>query len=360
MRVGIVLGTRPEIIKLAPVVEEVRERGIDHCIIHTNQHYDPELDARLFEEMGLPDPDVKLNVGSGAHGWQTGHMLEAIEVVIAARQVTHTIVQGDTNSGLAGALAAAKLMCPVAHVEAGLRSHDMRMPEEINRRLIDHMSHDLFPPTAAARDTLLSESVPGDVHEPFGNTIVDALLRHAPEWPVPLSEREESVLLTLHRPESVDDEQTLRAILSAVEEVAREHDLAVEFPVHPRTRKRLSEFRVSLPSRVSIARPQSFGETLRLQASARLVITDSGGLQEEACVLGTPCVVARTHTDRPEAIAVGAAVLAGVEGESIVAGSHRILGGSGNDWEQPFGDGSAGKRIVDRLTAREPAALLRT
>jgi UDP-N-acetylglucosamine 2-epimerase (non-hydrolysing) len=356
MRVGVTLGTRPEIIKLAPVVEELRARGADHCVIHTNQHYDPELDGRFFEELGLAPADLNLNVGSGGHGRQTGRMLAEVERAVRDGAITQMIVQGDTNSALAGALAAAKLRCPVAHVEAGLRSYDPRMPEEVNRRLIDHLSRDLFPPTPTARDVLLGESVPGRVHEPVGNTVVDAVLRHSPRRDVPLEERDERILLTLHRPENVDDERALRSILGAVGELARRHGLDVCFPAHPRTRKRLEEFEISLPERVEAARSHSFGRVLALQATSRLVITDSGGLQEEACVLRTPCVVVRTHTDRPEALAAGAAVLAGVDEGGIVAAGSAMLGIDRNDWPQPFGDGTAGRRIVDRLTAGEPAA----
>lgn len=356
MRIGITLGTRPEIIKLAPLIQELRDREDDYFVIHTNQHYDPELDARFFEELELDPADINLNIGSDSHARQTARMLEAIGQVIEDRRLTHMIVQGDTNSGLAGALAAAKLSCRVAHVEAGLRSYDPRMPEEVNRRVIDHLAHDLFPPTQTAREVLLGESVSGRIHEPFGNTAVDAVLRYSPQLEVPLAEREDRVLLTLHRPENVDDRETLRSILSGVGEVAEVHDLNVVFPAHPRTRKRMDEFGVSLPDRIAIVPPQSFSDVLGLQARCRLVMTDSGGLQEEACVVRTPCVVVRTHTDRPEALDVGSAFLAGVEEESIVAASYAMLNLQRIDWPQPFGDGSASKRIADGLASAEPLA----
>ena len=358
MRVGVTLGTRPEIIKLAPVIQELRARGQDHCVIHTNQHYDAELDGQFFEELELQPPDVNLNIGSGAHGRQTGRMLAAIEDAIEDLGITQMIVQGDTNSSLAGALAAVKLSCCVAHVEAGLRSYDMRMPEEINRRLIDHISHDLFPPTATARDVLLGESASGRVHEPVGNTVVDAVLCYSPQRVVPLEERDARILLTLHRPENVDDEKTLRSILNGVADVAREHDLDVTFPAHPRTRKQLQRFGISLPDRIELARLQSFSGVLGLQATSRLVMTDSGGLQEEACVLRTPCVVVRTHTDRPEALAAGSAILAGVDRSGIVAASSAMLNVQGIDWPQPFGDGTASQQIVDGLASAEPVAMI--
>jgi UDP-N-acetylglucosamine 2-epimerase (non-hydrolysing) len=353
MRLGIVLGTRPEIIKLAPVIEEIEARSLDRFIVHTNQHYDWELDAQFFEELELPAADLNLNVGSGPHGEQTGQMLAAIEAAIEEQSLTHVVVQGDTNSGLAGALAGAKMLRRVAHVEAGLRSYDMRMPEELNRRLIDHISHDLFPPTATAHAVLTGEAVPGLVHDPSGNTVVDAVLRYAPRRALPIGEREPRILMTLHRPENVDSEPILRSILEAVASVGKDNDLDVVFPAHPRTRARLREFGIELPARVEFAPLQSFRDLLALQASARLVMTDSGGLQEETCVLGTPCVVLRTHTDRPETIEVGASVLAGVTREGIVEASETMLAVTDVDWAQPFGEGTASRDIVDALLASE-------
>jgi UDP-N-acetylglucosamine 2-epimerase (non-hydrolysing) len=351
MRIGIVLGTRPEIIKLAPVIEEVGARSLECVVIHTNQHYDWEMDAQFFEEMELPAADLNLGVGSGRHGAQTAQMLTAIETAIEERELTHVVVQGDTNSGLAGALAAAKLLRRVAHVEAGLRSYDMRMPEELNRRLIDHISHDLFPPTPTAHAVLTGESVPGRVHDPSGNTVVDAVLRYSPRSGVPIAEREPTILLTLHRPENVDHEEVLRSILAGVAQVAALADLDVVFPAHPRTRERLKQFDIALPARIELAPLQSFRRLLALQAGARLVMTDSGGVQEEACVLGSPSVVLRTHTDRPETIDVGASQLAGVERDAIVAAGEAMLAVERIDWEQPFGDGSAARAIVDLLVA---------
>jgi UDP-N-acetylglucosamine 2-epimerase (non-hydrolysing) len=351
VKVGIVLGTRPEIIKLAPLIGELEARGVERFLIHTNQHYDWELDARFFEELELTAPDLNLGVGSGPHGEQTAKMLAAIEAAIQGEELSHVVVQGDTNSGLAGALAAAKLLRSVVHVEAGLRSYDMRMPEELNRRLIDHISDHLFPPTATAHEVLAAEAVQGRVHSPSGNTVVDAVLRYASRSAVPIPERERRILMTLHRPENVDDRATLEGIVAAVAEVGDEHDLDVLFPVHPRTRERLRDFAISLPARIEPAPLQSFRGLLELQATSRLVMTDSGGVQEEACVLGTPCVVVRSHTDRPETIAVGASALGGIEPATIVAAARAMLALDGVDWDQPFGDGTASRQIVDALLA---------
>ena len=357
MKIGIVLGTRPEIIKLAPVIAEVGSRSLDRFLIHTNQHYDWELDAQFFEEMELPQPDLNLHVGSGAHGEQTAKMLTAIEAAIEQEDLTHVVVQGDTNSGLAGALAAAKMLRHVAHVEAGLRSYDMRMPEELNRRLIDHISDDLFPPTATAHAVLTRESVPGRIHPPGGNTVVDAVLRYAPRRAMPIAEREPVILLTLHRPENVDSEETLRSILAAVAQVAAGLDVKAIFPAHPRTRERMRQFGIELPAQIELAPLKSFRELLALQAGARLVMTDSGGVQEEACVLGSPCVVLRSHTDRPETIDVGAGLLGGVEQAGILTAAETMLAVERVDWEQPFGDGSSSRTIVDALVASDSRKL---
>jgi UDP-N-acetylglucosamine 2-epimerase (non-hydrolysing) len=358
MKIGVVLGTRPEIIKLAPVLAELRRRDVDHRVIHTNQHYDPELDGHFFDEFGLPPADVNLGIGSDTHGRQTARMLEAVEGAINDLAISHVIVQGDTNSSLAGALAAAKASCQVAHVEAGLRSYDVRMPEEINRRLIDHAAHDLFPPTATTRDLLLGESVPGRVHEPVGNTVVDAALTYAPKKRLGLQARKRVILLTLHRPENVDSERTLRSILGAIDDIALTTGLRVLFPAHPRTRQRMKQFQVPRPSTFELAPPQPFARMLELQATSRLVVTDSGGLQEEACVLGTPCAVVRDHTDRPEALAGGSAILAGTDRGGVADAISAILTLGTTDWPQPFGEGDAAQRIVDGLTAASSAALV--
>lgn len=352
MSIGVVLGTRPEIIKLASVIEALDREALDHCLIHTNQHYDRELDARFFEELELEPAEVNLRVGSGSHGRQTAMMLELIEAEVESRRLDHVIVQGDTNSGLAGALAAAKMPCTVSHVEAGLRSFDLRMPEEINRRLIDHLADELFPPTDRAAEELRKESVPGHVHPAFGNTVVDAVLRYAGRRDVPAEERGGYVLMTLHRPENVDDPATLEEMLGAVATVAEEHDLDVVFPAHPRTVRRIEEHGLKLPARIEAGEPKGFRELLDLQAGANVVMTDSGGLQEESCVLGTPSVVMRRTTDRPETVAVGASILAGVSAAGIIEAGGDAIARAGTSWAQPFGDGRSGERIVASIASR--------
>jgi UDP-N-acetylglucosamine 2-epimerase (non-hydrolysing) len=348
-KIGLTLGTRPEIIKCASLINELAFRGEDYVVIHTNQHYDWDLDMQFFEELGLPLPDHNLGIGSGAHGEQTARMMAEIEKVIEAEGITHMVVQGDTNSGLAGALVAAKALKRVIHVEAGLRSNDLRMPEEINRRIIDHISHDLFPPTETARKVLEDESVTGRIHLVTGNTSVDSVLEYSDKSRLPVSERENQILVTLHRPENVDDPRILKGILRAIDQVARSHDLRVVLPLHPRTRAQLEKHALKLPTTISEAPLLSFRELLYMQATSRLIMTDSGGIQEEACVLGSPCVVIRTHTDRPETVEVGAAELAGVDEEEIVASAGRMLSLERFDWDQPYGDGQAGRKIAEAL-----------
>jgi UDP-N-acetylglucosamine 2-epimerase (non-hydrolysing) len=346
---AVVLGTRPEIIKLAPVLWALRESGSEYCVIHTNQHYSPSLDADFFEELRLRAPDVNLGIGSDSHGVQTGRMLASIEAALLSRNTLAVIVQGDTNTTLAGALAAAKLHIPVAHVEAGLRSYDRRMPEEVNRRLVDHVADQLFPPTQLARENLLAECVAGEVSQPVGNTIVDAVMRCAPrEWK-PLHERRPFILLTLHRAENVDDAHVLEAILTGVESVAVANDLGVVLPLHPRTSARIAAYGLRLSPVFDLREPISFTELLRLQAEARIVMTDSGGLQEESCILRTPCVTLRTTTERPETVKVGANRVAGVDPTAIFAAAEDMLSLRNAEWAQPFGDGRSGERIASSL-----------
>lgn len=348
-KIGVTLGTRPEIIKCASLINELSSRDEEYVVIHTNQHYDWALDMQFFEELELPLPEYNLGIGSGSHGDQTARMMAEIEKVVVAEDITHMVVQGDTNSGLAGALVASKALRRVVHVEAGLRSNDLRMPEEVNRRIIDHISHDLFPPTEPAREVLEDESVAGLIHPVTGNTSVDSVLEYCDKIRIPLNERENQILVTLHRPENVDEPRILEGILSGIDQVARSYDLRAVLPLHPRTRAQLEKHGLKLPMTISEVPLLSFRELLDMQATSRLVMTDSGGIQEEACVLGSPCVVIRTHTDRPETIEVGAAELAGVDEEGIVGAAGRMLSLESVEWEQPYGDGQAGKRIVEAL-----------
>ena len=352
MPAAFVLGTRPEIIKLYPVIAQYISRALPFRIIHTNQHYSPELDRVFFEQLELPAPDINLGAGSGTQGEQLGRMLPALEK--ALRQVNPSVVyvQGDTNSVLAGALMASRAGLPVAHVEAGLRSYDNRMPEEHNRILADRLSTLLFAPTEGAKKILLAEGFESASVHVTGNTVVDTLsglaagLKQAAwpgeQWGIGQGSY---FLVTLHRPENVDDPRILERVLDAVDQAAGRASVKALLPLHPRTRVRMESFSLSPGSNTLLVEPVDYFSFVALQKNARLVITDSGGVQEESCVLGTPCVTVRESTERPETVEVGANIVTGTGVDQILAGVEGMAGASG--WRNPFGDGRAGERIVE-------------
>lgn len=350
---AIVLGTRPEMIKLSPVLRACDRRGISYTLVHTGQHYSEELDSIFFDRLDLPKPDYHLGVGSGRHGEQTGEMLAGIEDVVLTEDVDVVLVQGDTNSVLAGAIATSKLDAKLGHVEAGLRSFDRDMPEEINRIVTDHVGDYLFAPTEETALLLRDEGIDESRIHVTGNTIVDAVQAHrqiAAEKSSVLDELNltsgEFVLMTAHRAENVDDQDRLTNFLSGIDRVARELEYPVIYPIHPRTQERVDEFHVTVPDTIQLITPLDFLDFLRLEDTASLVITDSGGVQEEACILQTPCLTIRDSTERPETVAVGANVVVGTDPADIIGGARRQLAKS-TDWDAPFGDGNAAERILD-------------
>lgn len=350
-----ILGTRPEIIKLAPVIRACEHAGVEYSLVHTGQHYSDELDEVFFDDLELRAPDYNLEVGSDSHGRQTGEMLLGLDEVLDAERPDTVVVQGDTNSALAGGMVASKRDCELAHVEAGLRSFDREMPEEINRVLIDHAASWLFAPTREAAEQLREENVPDDRIAVTGNTIVDAVRENA-QLAVSKSdvlsdlglEREEFALLTLHRAKNVDDEARFASLLEGVARYARRTDTEVIYPIHPHAADRIEAFGLRVPDRVRLVDPLSFLDFLRLESTAAIVFTDSGGVQEEACVVGTPCVTLRNNTERPETLTVGSNVLAGDDLSDIVEAGLEMRFGCG-DWDVPFGDGNAAIRILDHL-----------
>ena len=354
-KIALVFGTRPEIIKLSPLLRILEERKSPFFVIHTGQHYSFEMDRVFFKELRLPEPKYQLSGRSAAnrHGHQTGRMMNAIEAILLKERPSWVLVQGDTNSVLAASLAAVKIPgIKLGHVEAGLRSYDRAMPEEINRILSDHASDCLFAPTALARDILLGEGVAAKKIYVTGNTIVDAVRRNL-EIAMPIvnikkgaaAKRERFFLMTLHRPENVDNRRRLSLILEGVRRTARFFGRKVVFPMHPRTSRRLKEFHLLLPVEVVPARPAGFLEFLRLEEMADLILSDSGGVQEEACILKTPCVTLRTSTERPETVKVGANWVSGYEPVSILRASQRMLSRK-TCWRNPFGDGHSAERIL--------------
>ena len=356
MTIAIILGTRPEIIKMAPVIRECQRRGLDYSIIHTGQHYSYQMDRVFFEQLELPQPDHNLDVGSGNHGEQTGRILADLEEVLMAEWPDVVLVQGDTNTVMAGALAASKLHIKVGHVEAGLRSYDRSMPEEINRVVADHVSDYCFAPTETSKANLLKEGIAEEKIHVTGNTIVDSVYQN-----LEIAMRKVNILadlglepkgyflVTSHRQENVDSKERLGEIIRGLQMVKSEFGLPVVFPVHPRTRKMVESFGFELDG-IRAIEPLGFLEFLQLEAGARLALTDSGGVQEETCILGVPCVTLRDNTERPETLEVGSNVLAGADALRMVENAKRMMQ-QGNGWKNPFGDGKAGKCIIEHLTA---------
>ena len=360
MKPAFVFGTRPEIIKLAPVIRAFEKRGVKPLLIHTGQHYDYEMSRIFLEELELNSIDYHLEVGSGTQAEQTGIAMIKIEKVLIKEKPDVTLVQGDTNTVLAGALASVKLKIPVAHVEAGLRSFDRTMPEEINRILADHASEVLFAPTEEAKKNLENEGIREGVYV-VGNTIVDAVLQNAE-----IAERKSRILeklglkpkgyilITAHRAENTDSKENLEKLVDILEALP----IKAVYPMHPRTRNRLKEFglweRVKKIENLIITQPLGYVDFLKLQKNAKIVMTDSGGLQEESIILNVPCLTLRYNTERPETVEAGGNILVGLEKDRALYYVNKLL----NDKEfyekmasadNPFGDGKAGERIVKIL-----------
>jgi len=348
--IAIVLGTRPEIIKMSPVIRECERENVDYFILHTGQHYSYEMDRVFFEELKLPEPRHNLDVGSGNHGEQTGKIMAGVERVLMKESPEAVLVEGDTNTVLAGALASSKLGIKVGHVEAGLRSYDRSMPEELNRVLTDRISDYLFAPTETARENLRKEGMNKGVSV-TGNTVVDALRQNIeisrnghdilPDLNL---QPGEYILVTAHRQENVDSEERLRGIINGLSLLREELGLPIIYPIHPRTAKMIQMWGVETEG-IDLIDPVGYLEFLQLESNARLILTDSGGVQEEACVLGIPCVTLRENTERPETLEVGSNVLAGWKGKSILE-SVRMMLRKADKWENPYGDGRAGERII--------------
>ncbi|QLH74327.1 MAG: UDP-N-acetylglucosamine 2-epimerase (non-hydrolyzing) [Methanomassiliicoccales archaeon] len=358
MKICLVLGTRPEIIKMAPVVRELKTRGLDHYVVHTGQHYSYEMDRVFFKDLELQDAKYNLNVGSGTHGKQTAAILAGVEKVLMQERPDVVLVQGDTNTVLAGALAAAKMGIDIGHVEAGLRSYDRRMPEEINRVMADHISDILYPPTERSRSNLLAEGISSEKMVVTGNTVVDAVIQN-----LEISRRRSKILealelrsdayilATAHRQENVDDKRRMWAIVEGLKNASNESGLPVIFPIHPRTRKNIESFGIVLPEEIRPVEPLGYLDFLQLEANARLLMTDSGGVQEEGCILHVPCVTMRGSTERPETVEVGANTLAGIDAVAMAEAAGQMLMKK-RDWPNPLGDGMAAKRIVEDLMQR--------
>jgi len=372
MKISVIFGTRPEIIKLSPVIRALKEEKLNFFIIHTNQHYNENMDEIFLKELALPKAKYNLNIGSGTHGNMTGRMLIEVEKIFFKEKPDLLIVQGDTNTVLAVSLAASKLGIKIAHVEAGLRSYT-KIPEEINRILTDRISDFLFAPTEKQNKILQREGIEKEKIFVVGNTIVDAVIQNsklASATPTPPSgggsatslQPKKFLLATAHREENVDNKTNLENILKAIEKSAKKHNLKAIYPIHPRTEKRIKEFKIKKPKNIKFIEPVGYLDMLLLMKNAKVILTDSGGIQEEACILHTPCVTMREATERPETVEVGGNIIAGTETEKIVKSVDKILtkkinwhtaaplsGGAESPYSSPFGKGNSGKSIVEIL-----------
>jgi UDP-N-acetylglucosamine 2-epimerase (non-hydrolysing) len=358
-----IVGARPNFMKIAPIVREMKRRGQEFLplIVHTGQHYDEAMSDSFFRDLGIPAPDFHLNVGSASHAVQTAKIMMAFEPVVLQEKPDWVLVVGDVNSTIACALVCAKLGVKIAHVEAGLRSRDRAMPEEINRILTDAISDLLLTTSADADENLKAEGVPAEKIKFVGNVMIDSLFYNLEKakssnvcYDLSLQEKEYAVL-TLHRPSNVDEKQTLTGLLNALCAVSEK--LPVIFPVHPRTRANIEKFgfgeRVT-DSNICLIEPLGYLDFMRLYSGARLVLTDSGGLQEETTALGIPCLTLRENTERPVTIELGTNLLVGTDPEKIKAAAFSILEYSSPKEAKipPLWDGHAAERICQAIIER--------
>ena len=359
MKIAFIVGTRPEIIKMSPLIDEVKKKGLNYILIHTGQHYDKEMSQQFFTDLELTQPDYNIGVGSSSHGKQTAVMLEGIEEILLKENPDIILVEGDTNAVMAGAIASSKLHLPVGHVEAGLRSFDKTMPEEINRMIADACSNLFFVPTEESAINLIFEGInPHNIHI-TGNTIVDACQRNLKiaeknsEIASKLDLEQNIITLTLHRAENVDDPIRLKNITDALLEL---DEFTVVFPVHPRTRKNLMKFgfidSLVKAKHIQLIKPVGYLDFLILLSHSKLVLTDSGGLQEEAITLNIPCITLRYNTERPETVTAGGNILVGSSKKAVIDNVRRIINDNNLYLEMsnalnPYGNGDTSEIIVD-------------
>jgi len=336
-------------MKAAPVMRALEERGAQQTLVHTGQHYDPNMSDVFFAQLAMAAPDVNLEAGSGSHAKQTADIMSRFEPVVLERNPDVVVVYGDVNSTVAATLVCSKLMVRVGHVEAGLRSFDRTMPEEVNRLVTDQLADLLFTPSEDGDTNLRREGVSSEKIHLVGNVMIDSLVRL-----LPVAERQKMnglppryALVTLHRPSNVDDPESLKGILESLLEISE--DLDIVFPVHPRTRQRIGEFGVDV-ARLHLLEPLPYIEFLALQRGAMVVITDSGGIQEETTYLRVPCITLRSNTERPVTVTLGTNVLVGQDAATLKTELRKVLnGGAKRGRIPPLWDGKAGERIAQIL-----------
>ena len=358
MKITHVVGARPNFMKVAPVLAALaKHENVEQLLVHTGQHYDANMSGVFFKELGLPQPDINLEVGSGSHAVQTAQIMMRFEEVVLAQRPDWVLVYGDVNSTVAAALVCAKLGTPVGHVEAGLRSGDRTMPEEINRLLTDQIADLLFTPSPDGDENLLREGVAREKIHRVGNVMIDTLVRLLPlaeaRWP-DLQARlglNRYALVTLHRPSNVDAPDTFHSIMETLAEISR--TIPVIFPIHPRTRQRLTDTELAAHnSQLHLVDPLGYLDFLALQRRATLVITDSGGMQEETTYLGVPCLTVRANTERPVTVTLGTNILVGQDMARLRTEVDRVLNGQARQGQvPPLWDGRAGERIAQIVTS---------
>lgn len=357
MKVAVILGTRPEIIKLSPVIRLLISENIEHVIIHTGQHYSYNMDEAFFKELNLPAPDINLNAGSGTQASQISKIMIGIEEYLKKNPVDVALVQGDTNTVMATALICSRMGVKVGHVEAGLRSYDREMPEEINRIIADHVSDFMFPPTENSKEIIAKEGISETNISVTGNTIVDAVYQNieiAKQKSKILEElgleNKKFIVITSHRPANVDSKENLLKLFKVLEDVGKEYDYEMVYPMHPRTKKNIETLGLIIPGKVKVIEPVGYLDFLMLLSKSSVVLTDSGGIQEETCILKVPCITLRENTERPETITVGSNKLCGLDSKKVLE-AMKYFEEKGNEWKNPFGDGTASNKILDFISS---------
>lgn len=360
MKIINIVGARPNLIKIAPLVEEMKKHSsINQILLHTGQHYDEKMSQVFFNQLEIPRPDIYLGVGSGSHAEQIAKIMPAFEQILIKEAPDLILVVGDVNSTLACSITASKLCIPVAHVEAGLRSFDRTMPEEINRIITDTLSDFLFTTSRDANENLIKEGISPEKIFFVGNVMIDTLKRHrekAEQFHTPNQLGlipGEYALLTLHRPSNVDNPEIFSKIIDAL--ISIQNEIPVLFPIHPRTLKRIKEYdlsnRLSEAINLKLIEPLGYMEFLDLMIHAKMILTDSGGIQEETTILGVPCLTIRENTERPITITEGTNILVGTNPHKIIHNAYMIISGKGKKGTIPeLWDGKASERIVNILT----------